>query len=854
MSSIADIYINALLADASYALELADGQSGATLEGRLSSSMTPTLAKFISSNFSITSHNESDDSLLSDGSGFDATVWKGNTGTPYADKVYVSMQGTLGAQDFLSDISLATIGKPRAQLIEMINWWLRITTPADQLARQLTILIGGNVIVGTPTVGTGQLVGVTNVEVNGHSLGGFLASAFARIFGGNLNIDQVTTFNSPGFQASSEGVFASLDLLLQSGVGGFLNNVQTNVFAEHGLNVTTNSFFFDQIGHRQSVFNEEGTGIPNHSMYKLTDALALADVMSILDPSFSLQNANAILNAASAIPAKSLETILDALRKLAGTTDTTPTIVGDAGDSAASRNDYHQKLTSLRGLLTEDWTLRGTIISLATLSAADLQSAANNPDALAIRYALKELNPFAILGDNSLYTKFNTGENEHELDLYDTATGKGLSDRWIEDRARMLNALIRGNTADTTKVFDLNAGGTWDFEDRGSNQKVTLSSFGINVSDTARQKIIFGNDQIDGSSESLPGSDLADRLYGGAGADTLKGNAGDDYLEGGTGNDTLRGGKGNDIYRIDKNSGIDTLIDFAGGSGGDGLGTIHYNGEDFIDTLTRDGTVRNRYHSTTHPEFNIRFVGNPGERGDLIVIDPDGARFILKGWKSGELGLTLEDSPSTIQTTDLTGTDEGDNGQLTEAGHGATLTSTAANQIVYGLGGADLIELAHEGAIGYGGSGNDIITNGAGSQTLHGEEGNDILIASSGDDILDGGLGDDALQGGADDDLLDGGDGMDLLDGGSGADVIKGGTRDDFILGGGADELFGGAGNDYSGIKRKPGADVIRRRGSRGSRRWRDGGLAVAKSKSRRWGDGGKGWLSINDAQWRIQA
>jgi len=70
MSAIRDTYISSLLADATYARNLADGLKSAALEGRLSPRMTPTLAKFISSNFEIVSHKESGDSLLGDDSGF----------------------------------------------------------------------------------------------------------------------------------------------------------------------------------------------------------------------------------------------------------------------------------------------------------------------------------------------------------------------------------------------------------------------------------------------------------------------------------------------------------------------------------------------------------------------------------------------------------------------------------------------------------------------------------------------------------------------------------------------------------------------------------------------------------------
>ncbi len=791
MTTINDTYINALLADAAYADGLQENLTPEALAGKLTLRMTEPQAAFIAANFSIVSHNESNDFT---GSGFDATVWKGNPGTPYAGKVYVSMQGTLGAQDFLSDISLVAIGKPRAQLIDMVNWWLQITTPADQLARQVKST-NGTVAISTPIAGTGQLAGVTNVEVNGHSLGGFLASAFARIFGGSLNIDSVSTFNSPGFQTSSESVFASLELLLLSGAGGFLNNVQTNVFAEHGLNVTTNSFFFDQIGHRQSAFNEKGTGIPNHSMYKLTDALALADVMSILDSSLSLQNANTILNAASATPAKSLESILDALRKLAGATDTTPTVVGDAGDSAASRIDYHQKLTSLRGLLTEDWTLRGTIVSLATLSAADLQTAASNPDALATRYALKELNPFAILGAD-----YST--HETSLALYDPAAGKGLSDKWIEDRSRMLNVLIRGNIADTAKVFDLNAGGTWDFEDRGSNRKVTLSSFGINVPNNVRQKTIFGKDQIDGSIESLSGSDLADHLYGNAGNDTLTGNAGADYLEGSTGDDVLHGGAGDDRYWIGRDGGTDTLLDT------DGQGRIVLNGAELTGTLTRDATDRGLYHYAQIPELVIRYVGAAGMKGSLVIVDPRGdkARLMIHDWASGELGLTLSDTPATPIVRPLTLA-----GDLNAIDFNL---ATPEEDIHYdGLGNVIVALTAAPGRADtlYGSAGNDLIQAKGGDDFLAGRAGEDRLEGGDGVDILDGGADNDILIGGIDGDLLGGGGGddrlfadaeieladVDLQTGGSGRELLAGGEGDDILAGAAtADALFGGAGDD----------------------------------------------------------
>ena len=96
MATIQQTYIYALLADATYADNLTDGDFGTTLEGRLSLRMTPTLAKFIGDNFEVVSHVESGDGV---GSGFDATAWRGRVGTPYAGQLYISMQGTLGLAD-----------------------------------------------------------------------------------------------------------------------------------------------------------------------------------------------------------------------------------------------------------------------------------------------------------------------------------------------------------------------------------------------------------------------------------------------------------------------------------------------------------------------------------------------------------------------------------------------------------------------------------------------------------------------------------------------------------------------------------------------------------------------------------
>jgi hypothetical protein len=89
MNTIESAYINALLADAAYAVSpsLNPGQQTAALDAR----MTPTQAAFIAANFNVLDRVETAGLL---GNGFDAVVWQGKTSTVNAGKVFVSMRGT----------------------------------------------------------------------------------------------------------------------------------------------------------------------------------------------------------------------------------------------------------------------------------------------------------------------------------------------------------------------------------------------------------------------------------------------------------------------------------------------------------------------------------------------------------------------------------------------------------------------------------------------------------------------------------------------------------------------------------------------------------------------------------------
>jgi hypothetical protein len=314
MTTIDTAFINGMLADASYVSGLANGRSGSDLAGDLGPRMIPTLADYIGKNFTVVTQIES--GLSS----FDATVWRANSADGTANpngKVYVSMRGTQQFTDFLVDVDLAVTGNARAQVTDMVNWWLRASTPIGQQAKQI-VALGPLYALTTSVPGQGIVSAsdlAAGVEVNGHSLGGYLASAFTRLFGNQAHVSHTSTFNSAGFAPGSEAAFTDLQNLIGAGLGlgRFPNDSeQTNYFAKNGLNFTTNSFYFNQQGRRVDISNEsDATQVGNHYMYKLTDALALGATLEKLDSTFTTAKLNLLLDAGSNKTEASIEGVFD---------------------------------------------------------------------------------------------------------------------------------------------------------------------------------------------------------------------------------------------------------------------------------------------------------------------------------------------------------------------------------------------------------------------------------------------------------------------------------------------------------------------------------------------------------------
>ncbi len=422
------------------------------------------------------------------------------------------------------------------------------------------------------------------------------------------------------------------------------------------------------------------------------------------------------------------------------------------------------------------------------------RAAQNTQDGMALRYALKELNPFVLYGIdyNSLNVNgcldYNPGDSEAEM-----------TESWVQDRAKMLCYLLQSNYAND------------DNESRDDYSYIDVPS-GIVLEDNAwfyaDGTVQFGGEANDflGDTKAIIGRDdgmvgKERRLYGGAGNDTLMaGSGGFAYLEGGTGDDT---------YYINGDKSPDTIFDI------DGKGSIVLNGtilnggtEQSSSTgkwISENGRFEYRRNETTleiydGPTLRMRVLNYDFENGALgLTMTPaeagpgDDMAILPKGGHRYD-NVDLSDPVQSVDTGDLADYVNG-----TEKDNQILLGS--GNDIAFGMGGRDYIE---------GNEGNDVILGGMNYDTTDEitAQDQDFLIGGSGRDILVGGVGNDVIHcgdlndhllaenntgetfgdwanGGAHNDEVYGSAANDLLQGGGGADWIAGGAGDDIILGDG---------------------------------------------------------------------
>jgi Ca2+-binding RTX toxin-like protein len=487
------------------------------------------------------------------------------------------------------------------------------------------------------------------------------------------------------------------------------------------------------------------------------DTLAVTGMLETLDPTFGQYELDRLFETTERNLTHTLERITNAIGDLVGAGQEAPlhnrAALADRLDAIQAEVGDGQG-----GLKPQFRGLKIDVFSTNPQTVLDAASGASG-DALAYRYALLHLNPFAVTGNPEMYAPHN---GAGELDLYDPDTGKGtLTTDYLQDRADFLGKMMTINSIGE----GLFGPALQEFRDLETDLLVSVQHPGPGPS----QRRIFGTEGNDTLNQA---GDSEDHLYGMAGDDLLDGRGGADLMEGGAGDDTYVAGDGDRI--------LDT----------DGIGRVLI-GERVLYGGTRPAGDAQAAYVDEGSGISYRLQGRV-----LTVTAPEGT-FTVEGFTPGDLGITLaETEPVPDPATIREGTESDD--QLI-GGNEPTAWD--------GLGGSDWF---------LGGDGADRVHGGADDDKLEGADGDDLLVGGHGGDILLGGNGDDRLY--IDDEIGDlpsfvtqsadaagsgerggwasGGLGQDTLVGGDGNDVLQGGGGTDLILGGPGDDVIDGD-NDY---------------------------------------------------------
>ncbi len=409
-------------------------------------------------------------------------------------------------------------------------------SPMDYLSDYINIAVVGSV-AGMPQytsletfyrslVSSGKLGATDSFYVTGHSLGGFLASAFT-----SKHPDLVRaayTYNAPGFGGTVIQLLEFLGITDASASNGKIFNIR----ATDGVSATAG---LGQVrGTVQQVRIEAGTANPvyYHSISTLTDTLSLYKAFGDLQPSLSTDDAGKLL-VISGSGNRKLEDALDALRtgmlgSAVGGTNKTPT-----GDREAFADNLNALIDS---------AAYKALVGKATLGPAGANLAITAKSDFAAFLSLNALSSVVIsTTDSAAITALkvaNPGLSaswsaDKAARLYgDTSKVFDYSDNWYTDRSALLGALVFRNQTDATGILTPNPAQSvlaGRYIDKASETDIQ-----VGISTTATAQIAFGGTGAD----TLNGLGGKDHLYGGAGDDTLDGKGGNDYLEGGKDFDT----------------------------------------------------------------------------------------------------------------------------------------------------------------------------------------------------------------------------------------------------------------------------------------------------------------------------
>lgn len=679
-------------------------------------------------------------------SGFSATLFQDKTAP--GKEVVLAIRGTRGLTDLSTDVGdIVLDGLAFGQIVDLYNYWQSLTAapgavyqaaklvelPAETIALRTlglayeTLLRGrSDVLIDKPSntvwtvafdssdrvfsderaLASGAASGATRIEVTGHSLGGHLAAAFTRLF--PTQGVEALAVNGAGFVTLNSNVNSLFSLL--GGAVAFDGGRIVNVYGDKGPEIVAQDWYLRQAGGHHAAFIEALLGTTlGHGSSQMTDTLAVHDLFARIDrqlgaasPTEALDELTPLFKAASVRNADTLEALVNALTRLYGLG--TPLLAGDLIDN---RDALYERLAGLRAAIGPD--SRARLVSLVGEDALTIE--ANAFADIGYRYALKKLNPFAVVGNEALYAAHN---RNGELDVYDPAAGIGLTRAYLADRAKMLAWKNLDYAADGQRVLRSDRTETYRFVDKtlkdafGNDLAFTVEGRQISAVNTP-VKVIFGGE----AAEALTGGDVAagDHLFGGGGDDVLDGQGGNDYLEGGSGNDT---------YVWNTGDGFDTILDT------DGLGRLVVDGRVVAGGIK---VAQNDYVDADN--VTLHFEGDPAT-GGVLVVNGD---LKIENFTSGDLGIALNDQGSADEIQPTTTTFQGpfDNsvGFGTD-GADRFVTAFEDSSLFVAKGGDDLLQVS-DGTLGpqlAGGAGQDLLigANHEGGATFWGDAGEDILI------------------------------------------------------------------------------------------------------------------------------
>ena len=516
MNTIEDIFQQAQLAEAAYAdfSNPTVSEYQALINGNFSSAQA---ADFVA-------HWKVVDHVPDLESGFSATIFEqldeSGTGTGHFN---LAIRGSRQLIDFAADSALiSNQGVAVAQLVDLYNFWQRAQTPAGNSYVAAVLASGDSVNYVDSSqlsdvemrTGSGTFtVAPVSINVSGHSLGGHLAMAFTRLF---PEVDaNAISVNGLGFKTENSTVnnlFAALN-----GDSQFNESQIQNVYGIDGYEFAAqDTFLLQQVGAYDGIFIESAgfDTYGGHSCSQMTDSLAVYNLFSQVDASLTLSTITSLLETSANKADHTLESAVTALGKLFVTGFTPRT--GSEYDS--KRDDLYTDIDAISSILENTSGLSIEVLSttdangnVTPFSSSDIESNARTD--IAYRYALVNLNPFAVVGAD--YSSFN---QNGELDIFYPATGKGqLSTMYLVDRAEMLSFLIEKNINDGANQSIIR------FEDKASGEVVLQQ--GLNA---PQRSVVFGSEQgeeLDGSKPSAEqpyiGDNFNDRLYCMGGNDTL---------------------------------------------------------------------------------------------------------------------------------------------------------------------------------------------------------------------------------------------------------------------------------------------------------------------------------------------